>query len=424
MAFRRSTLLGMGGFDPQYRVAGDDVDVCWRLLDAGLTIGYAAGAMVWHHRRATVNAYGRQQKGYGRSEAMVRFKHPQRFGVCGRSHWHGIIYGDGAVGLPLQPDRIYHGEFGGSLFQTIYRHNLYGRGWVVMCLEWHFIALFLLMLAIHFWPLAAVSAVMWCATIGLAARLGARAPLPRHAPRWCRPLVAYLYLMQPVWRGWYRLTYFLRHKRFAQLDEVGHQAEVKRISSAVQDLYWDNDTGKGRYDLLPYVVAKAKASRWSGDFGNAWAAWDVKLVGDAWHDLTIRIATEELGWPRRFTRARCSAHATLFNKVATGGVAVWIVASLITGQLWTIALGMAMLLLLLVLIPRSRSACLQAAMRLVTSASIDGGFSKPEPVVMTTGANDSVTHRPAPRGREFAIAQEQVAPGGIPVNGREAFVRR
>ena len=67
MAFRRDALLGMGGFDPQFRVAGDDVDICWRFLDADLPIGYAPGAMVWHHRRATVKAYAKQQKGYGRS---------------------------------------------------------------------------------------------------------------------------------------------------------------------------------------------------------------------------------------------------------------------------------------------------------------------------------------------------------------------
>ena len=37
LAVRRQTLLGMGGFDPQFRQAGDDVDICWRILDAGST---------------------------------------------------------------------------------------------------------------------------------------------------------------------------------------------------------------------------------------------------------------------------------------------------------------------------------------------------------------------------------------------------
>ena len=31
MAFRRERLQAIGGFDPQFRKAGDDVDVCWRL---------------------------------------------------------------------------------------------------------------------------------------------------------------------------------------------------------------------------------------------------------------------------------------------------------------------------------------------------------------------------------------------------------
>ena len=34
MAFRREALLEIGGFDPQFRAAGDDVDVCWRLAGA------------------------------------------------------------------------------------------------------------------------------------------------------------------------------------------------------------------------------------------------------------------------------------------------------------------------------------------------------------------------------------------------------
>src|SRR5262249_32970883 len=31
LAFRKSALEAVGGFDPQFRVAGDDVDICWRI---------------------------------------------------------------------------------------------------------------------------------------------------------------------------------------------------------------------------------------------------------------------------------------------------------------------------------------------------------------------------------------------------------
>ena len=44
MAFRRDALEAINGFDPQYRKAGDDVDVCWRLQQAGHWITFAPGA--------------------------------------------------------------------------------------------------------------------------------------------------------------------------------------------------------------------------------------------------------------------------------------------------------------------------------------------------------------------------------------------
>ncbi len=233
MAFRRSTLLGLGGFDRQFRVAGDDVDICWRLLDAGLKIGYAPGAMVWHHRRATIKAYAKQQKGYGRSEAIVHFKHPQRCGAFGRSNWNGIIYGDGAIGLPLMPERVYHGRFGGGLFQTIYRHNHYGLWSVMTSLEWHLVALFLLLLSTLYWPLALLSVAMWLAAISLAIRSAMHAPLPIAAPWWSRPLVAYLYGLQPVLRGWHRLTHLLRNRRLPVVPSPAKndRPEIKRISA-------------------------------------------------------------------------------------------------------------------------------------------------------------------------------------------------
>src|SRR5262249_31909199 len=68
MAFRREALERVNGFDPQYRKAGDDVDVCWRLQQAGGWITFAPGAFVWHHRRQTPRTYLRQQAGYGEAE--------------------------------------------------------------------------------------------------------------------------------------------------------------------------------------------------------------------------------------------------------------------------------------------------------------------------------------------------------------------
>jgi len=74
MAFRKSALAAIWGFDPRFRTAGDDVDICWRLVDRGGRIGFHAGAMVWHHRRNSVRTYWKQQRGYGRAEALLERK--------------------------------------------------------------------------------------------------------------------------------------------------------------------------------------------------------------------------------------------------------------------------------------------------------------------------------------------------------------
>src|SRR5207249_5017857 len=79
MAYRKEALDAVGGFDPRFRTAGDDVDVCWRLQDRGWTLGYSPAASVWHHRRNSVKAYWRQQKGYGRAEALLEAKWPDKY---------------------------------------------------------------------------------------------------------------------------------------------------------------------------------------------------------------------------------------------------------------------------------------------------------------------------------------------------------
>jgi glycosyltransferase involved in cell wall biosynthesis len=385
MAIRRNTLLGLGGFDAQFRVAGDDVDICWRLLDADLTIGYAPGAMVWHHRRATVNAYAKQQKGYGRSEALIHFKHPHRCGSFGRSNWDGIIYGDGAVGLPLMPDRVYHGRFGGGLFQTIYRHNHYGLWSVMMSLEWHLLAVFFLLLSALYWPLALVSVAMWLATTGLAVRSAMAAPLPKAAPWWTRPVVLYLYGLQPILRGWHRLTHLLRNRRLPEVPSPSREdrPEIKRVSATQRDVYWNSDQNLGREELLEKLVAEAQRLGWSGDYDNGWASWDIKLVGDRWHDIVCFTATEELGWPHRFTRLRSEVKPTHFSRAVVTTTLIWAVASIASGETW--ALGTAAILCSLILynVILSRRQCLKAITRLVIHA---GRLANLQGVVLDTTA--------------------------------------
>src|SRR5947199_216722 len=95
MAFWKDALEAIGGFDPRFRSAGDDVDVCWRLRDRGGVIGYSPGAVVWHHRRRSFRRFWRQQVGYGKAEALLERKWPSRYSPIGQLSWLGRIYGKG-----------------------------------------------------------------------------------------------------------------------------------------------------------------------------------------------------------------------------------------------------------------------------------------------------------------------------------------
>jgi GT2 family glycosyltransferase len=95
LSARRERLLEIGGFDPRFRAAGDDVDFCWRIQDQGWTVGFSPAAMVWHHRRNSLRTYWKQQQGYGKAEALLEAKWPERYNAMGHISWSGRLYGNG-----------------------------------------------------------------------------------------------------------------------------------------------------------------------------------------------------------------------------------------------------------------------------------------------------------------------------------------
>lgn len=386
MAFDRDRLLAAGGFDEQFRQAGDDVDVCWRFLDAGLRIGYAPAALVWHHRRGTVRAYLRQQAGYGRSEAMVLFKHPHRCNAVGGAQWQGVIYGDGAVGLPVAPPMVYHGRFGAGPFQIIYRQNRYSAWAYFTLLEWHLLAAFALTLAPAYAPLAVVAIAMWCLSLAAAVRSAVVAPLPGGAPWWCRPLVVIMHLAQPVVRGWHRHRWCLSHKRLPRAAAVIPPAAVpapKRIGGGGIDLYWQSHAGRGREHLLAALADRWRADGCPGDFDAEWHDHDVELWPDVWHDARLRTATEELGGPKRFTRVRCVLRLTAFARIAAAVGVAWLGAGLLARTPGLIGAGVVVVVAVAVATLASRRRCRRLLSGVIGSAGLAAGL---EPVAASAAS--------------------------------------
>ena len=220
MAFRKECLLAIGGFDPQFRIAGDDVDICWRIQQRGWTLGFSPAASVWHHRRNSVHAYWKQQRGYGKAEAMLEQKWPDKYNAAGHLNWTGRLYGKGITQmLGWRRGRIYHGTWGSALFQSVYEPAQVGWLSLPLMPEWYLVVLFLagVCLLSFSWPPLLLAlplfAVSLCAPIVQAIMSAAKAQFPTHlssAERiQLRALTGLLHLLQPLARLSGRLRYGL-----------------------------------------------------------------------------------------------------------------------------------------------------------------------------------------------------------------------
>jgi glycosyltransferase involved in cell wall biosynthesis len=209
MAFRRSALEAVGGFDAVYTVAGDDVDVCWKLLDRGEQIAFSPAAQVFHHRRPSVAGYLRQQIGYGKSERMVYHRHRHRFNRLGQARWSGFIYGYPRLLPRLLRPVVYHGPLGLAPFQGVvsrpgetlaaYVSALLPLGVPVAAAGLVLALLSPLWLAAP--ALVGAATVLYAASVALAIR-----PAPTEPRPWSlRLLVAGLFVVQPLARAWGRL---------------------------------------------------------------------------------------------------------------------------------------------------------------------------------------------------------------------------
>ncbi|QQL45970.1 glycosyltransferase [Sulfuriroseicoccus oceanibius] len=120
LVVRRDAFEAIGGFRRQYVTAGDDVDLCWRLIDAGFELHYVPSAMVWHERRPSLRKYLKQQVGYGRAEALLARDWAARVG-SGGARWDGVVYG--ASGLAFDPAGVYGGAFASPGFPVLLAGN-------------------------------------------------------------------------------------------------------------------------------------------------------------------------------------------------------------------------------------------------------------------------------------------------------------
>jgi glycosyltransferase involved in cell wall biosynthesis len=316
MAFRREVLLQLGGFDPIYRAAGDDVDICWRFQDAGYTIGFSPAAVVWHFRRNTVAAYCAQQRGYGKAEALVYSKHPFRFNLFGQAKWLGRIYGDLSTSLLLsRRPVIYSGVFGRGLFQTLYEPPSSLTAFLPLSFEWSAAALPLALAGIvgggWWWLLTVPLVVTWVMCVN-----GARkAPIDkRFTGLNARALVALLIYLGPLLRGWERIKWRLKEMRTQ--DHIGlvpteQRARVCWGARAFHLAYW-SDAGVEKEALIGGLMDFLVPQKYFVFPDTGWSNWDLKIARGLCSRALVVVCTENHGGAKRLLRVRCAMRFSRF----------------------------------------------------------------------------------------------------------------
>jgi O-antigen biosynthesis protein len=335
MAFRRDVLLAMGGFDPIYRAAGDDVDICWRFQDAGHVIGFSPAAVVWHFRRNTVRAYVGQQRGYGKAEALVYSKHPFRFNLFGQAKWLGRIYGDLSAALLLsRKPLIYSGVFGRGLFQTLYEPPSSLAAALPLSFEWNVIAVVLALAGVvaggWMWLLTVPLLTTWVICINGALK----APIDkRFRGLKARALVALLIYVGPILRGWERLKWRLKEiRRGERIAEPVHEARQKaRIAwreRAFYLSYW-SERGDEKELLLGGLMRFLTPQKYFIVADEGWNDWDLKVARGLWSRALVLVCTENHGGMKRLLRVRCAMRLSRFSEVVLRCYAVALAAALI-----------------------------------------------------------------------------------------------
>lgn len=311
MAFRKDALQAINMFDPTHRAAGDDVDVCWKLLVREQKIAFSPSAVVWHHRRPTVKGFLRQQRGYGYAEAHLKRRYPGRFNVFGDLVWRGAVYDSPqsklrAHGVPLLfKPVVYQGLFGGGMFQSIYQPFLNWWFQVFTTSEWQVLSWCVLgsgLLGLVLDPitgalLLALAAAMIATTIGVA-MIPAWHALQTQAWQGSQKvkgflLVTMLHLLQPLVRaaGYLRGLWETR-------DQPPPTPPVERV--------WGNLTQ--RQDWLDRVQEHLQSCGWIAKPSEPWADTDIDIDGPGPCRVTICSAyEEELERGRHYVRFRVEA---------------------------------------------------------------------------------------------------------------------
>ena len=353
MTFRRDALMKIGGFDPVYRCAGDDVDVCWRIQESGRTIGFHPSAVVWHQRRNSFKAYWKQQKGYGKAEALLEVKWPEKYNSLGHVSWAGRIYGNGStLPMKIKKERIFHGTWGSALFQSVYQPAGNFINSIPLMPEWYLLSAFLFATGClgFLWPrllwvfcafFLSIAIVIMQAAIS-AQRNSSLQPQQKKDPRYTS-LIILLHVIQPIARLYGRFANGLTPWR-----KKGAAFRFKFLFIFKQRIFslWSEEWHAADKWLLAIenrLAGLRSRTKRGGDFDD----WDIQVSNGLFANGKAILTIEEHGGGKQFLHFRTKVSFTLTTWIVVIGLTGFALFSAIEHE-WFVSAVIAVLLALTV----------------------------------------------------------------------------
>ncbi len=255
-----------------------------------------------------MRTYWKQQKNYGKAEALLERKWPEKYNALGHLQWIGRLYGGGlTMTLGLFRRHIYQGTWGSALFQSLYQPTPNSLWQLTLTPEWYLVILALAVLSLLglLWTpllLALPLLVLALGTLIVQAGLSAthasfiNAPRTRIAKLKLYGLTALLHMFQPLARLYGRLLHGLVPWRRHSIP--GYACPYLHTITLWSEKWQDPIT------RLHSIEADLRAHRTKVRRGGDYDRWDLEVRDGLFGRTRMLMAIEEHGGGKQLVRFR------------------------------------------------------------------------------------------------------------------------
>jgi O-antigen biosynthesis protein len=145
----------------------------------------------------------------------------------------------------------------------------------------------------------------------------AQASLPRNKRRWwSRPVVALLFFLQPIARGWARYQGQLGLQSTPPVKETLDSVAMRSNAKCLGELCYWGDQSVDRIQLVRDVIERFDREGWTNKSDIGWSEYDLEVRGNRWTRLQLTTVAEDYPRGRKMIRCRLRAGWSLPAKVA------------------------------------------------------------------------------------------------------------